>query len=413
MRDKSYKWWLLAFLFVTFFLEQGTRQIFGATLPQIKLDFSALGVTDTQLGMVGSVFGAVFGVVLVGSGLAADFIGRKRVLVFGTLLFSIGVLGSGFASGLGAMVVCYGVLNAMGQCCVAPPCYSLISQYHDTSTRSTAMGIFQSAVYLGIVVTSVCAGALSDMGAGGWRRAFWLFGGIGVAWALVMQLGMRNTRQVAAEGGASIKDAFLALLTKPTAILIAVAFGMFMYASLGIRLWMTPFIVREFHVSTASAAFHGVFWINIGSLVGLMVSARLVDRFGRGRPRIRLDVSALGFFLCVLPMVWLSRVTGLVECCVAMTALGLTIGVYEAAHYPAMFDCIAPRYRSATTGLTGCWAFVFGSAAPAVLGWMSETFTLRTGFLSLSAFYLAGAVALLPAIVWFFRKDYIPQDGAQ
>jgi MFS family permease len=36
---------------------------------------------------VGSVFGAVFGLALVGSGIAADFIGRKRTLVAGTILF--------------------------------------------------------------------------------------------------------------------------------------------------------------------------------------------------------------------------------------------------------------------------------------------------------------------------------------
>ena len=57
--DKSYKWWLLAFLFVTFFLEQGTRQIYNAALPQIRTDFLANGVTDTQLGLVGTVFSAV------------------------------------------------------------------------------------------------------------------------------------------------------------------------------------------------------------------------------------------------------------------------------------------------------------------------------------------------------------------
>ena len=86
----SYKWWLLAFLFVTFFLEQASRQIYNAALPQIKIDFASFGVTNTQLGVVGSVFGAVFGLALVGSGIAADFIGRKRTLVAGTILFSVG-----------------------------------------------------------------------------------------------------------------------------------------------------------------------------------------------------------------------------------------------------------------------------------------------------------------------------------
>ena len=409
MRDKSYKWWLLAFLFVTFILEQGTRQIYNAALPQIKLDFLKYGVTDAQLGMVGTVFGAVFGFTLIGSGLASDFIGRKRVLVVGTLLFSASVLLSGFAAGLACMVVFYGVLNAMGQCCVAPPCYSLISQYHGSDTRSTAMAIFQSAVYVGVILSSVFAGNLSEMGEGGWRWAFWILGGVGVLWALVMQVFMRDTPQpvAAADDKPSMRDAFEALFRKPTAVLIAVAFGMFIYAVLGIRLWTPMYMVREFKVGIATAAFHSVVWYNLGALLGSVATARLVDRFGRNRPSVRLEVSVLGFVLCVLPMAWVARATGFSECCIALGTLGLATGVYEAAHYPAMFDCIAPRYRSATTGLTGCWAFVFGSAAPAVLGWMSGHFSLRTGFLSLSVFFLAGALVLVPALIWFFKRDYV------
>ena len=412
MREKDYKWWLLAFLFVTFFLEQGTRQVYNAALPQIRLDFLKYGVTDVQLGAVGTVFGAVFGFALVGSGLAADFIGRKRVLVVGTLLFSLGVFFSGFATGLACLLACYGVMNALGQCCVAPPCYSLISQHHGLDTRSTAMAIFQSAVYLGVILSSLFAGRLAEMGEGCWRWAFWLMGGFGVVWAVVMQLLMRNTPQPTGDGSGqpTMKDAFLALLRKPTAILIALGFGMFIYAQLGIRLWTPMFMVREFSgVGVAKAALHSVLWLNLGSLAGSFVTARLIDRFGSNRPSVRLEVSTVGFLLCVLPIVWVAKATDFASCCAALGALGVTMGVYDASHYPAMFDCIAPRYRSATTGLTGCWAYVFGSAAPAVLGWMSERFSLRTGFLSLSAFYLAGVVVLLPAIFKFFKRDYIPQ----
>ena len=86
MNKSGYKWALLVFLFVAFFLELGTRQLYNAVLPQISVEFKRLGVSDAQLGMVGSVFGAVFGVALVASGLVADFFGRKRVLVIGTLL---------------------------------------------------------------------------------------------------------------------------------------------------------------------------------------------------------------------------------------------------------------------------------------------------------------------------------------
>ena len=410
MNKPGYKWVLLVFLFVAFFLELGTRQLYNAALPQIGREFARLGVTDAQLGAVGSVFAAVFGVALVASGLAADFFGRKRVLVAGTLLYSAGVMGSGFADGVGALILSYGVLNAMGQCCVAPAGYALITKYH-RETRSVAMAIFQSAVYAGIILSSIFGGAMAETGEGVWRWAFWIMGAAGVAWALAMQAGMRPEPVGGdGDGKASVKEAFLALLRKPTAILIAVAFGFFMYASLGIRLWTPMFLTRTFEgVGTAKAALHGVLWLNGGSLVSCLVTARLIDRFGAKRPRIRLEVSALGLLLCIGPMLWVAWARNFSACCTALTVLGATIGVYEAAHYPAMFDCIAPRYRSAATGLTGCMAFLMGSLAPTVIGWMNDHMSMRTGFASLGWFYLVGALVLVPALIWLFRKDYVAE----
>ena len=411
MKGLDYKWRLLAFLFVAFFIELGSRQLYSAALPQIRLEFLKYGVTNAQLGAVGTVFGAVFGLALMASGLAADLLGRKRVLVAGTLLFSVGILGSGFAKGIGGMMLFYGVVNALGQCCIAPASYALISKYH-VETRSTAMAVFQGAVYSGIILSSLFGGILAEQGEGVWRWAFWIMGAGGVAWALAMQFGMRPEPVSGDEGSekdeASIKEAFFALLKKPTAVLIAIAFGFFMYGNLGLRLWMPMFMTRSFEgVGTAKAALHGVLWLNLFALASCILTAKAIDRFGTKRPRIRLEVSVLGFLLCIAPVVWVAKAGDFMSCCVALSVLGLTVGVYDAAHYPAMFDCIAPRYRSAATGITGCMAFLMGSLAPAVLGWMSDRMSMRAGIASLGAFYLLGALVLIPAVIWFFNKDRV------
>ena len=411
MRRLDYKWRLLAFLFVAFFIELGSRQLYSAALPQIRLEFLKYGVTNAQLGAVGTVFGAVFGLALMASGLAADLLGRKRVLVAGTLLFSVGILGSGFAKGIGGMMLFYGVLNALGQCCIAPASYALISKYH-VETRSTAMALFQGAVYSGIVLSSLFGGILAEQGEGVWRWAFWIMGAGGVVWAVAMQIGMRpepvNEGSGAEKGEASIKEAFFALIKKPTAVLIAIAFGFFMYGNLGLRLWMPMFMTRSFEgVGTAKAALHGVLWLNLFALASCVLTAKAIDRFGAKRPRIRLEVSVLGFLLCIAPVVWVAKAGSFGTCCVALSVLGLTVGVYDAAHYPAMFDCIAPRYRSAATGITGCMAFLMGSLAPVVLGWMSDHMSMRAGIASLGAFYFVGAAVLLPAMIWFFERDRV------
>ena len=70
----GYKWRLVAFLFVAFFIAQGARQLYNAALPQICIEFGRMGVTDAQLGAVGSVFGAVFGLAVVVAGIAAVFL---------------------------------------------------------------------------------------------------------------------------------------------------------------------------------------------------------------------------------------------------------------------------------------------------------------------------------------------------
>jgi len=407
---------MLALLSVTYLLEQGTRQIYNATLPQIRLDFLQYGVTDAQLGLVGSVFGAVFGIAILFAGFAADFIGRKRVVVAGTVVFSLGVLLAGFASGLWALVAFYGVVNALGQCCVAPPCFSLICQ-HFEKERCFAMGVFSSCNYVGVVVCSVLSGVIGGLGSGVWRWAFWLFGAFGILWALGLQKFVKGDAAVetgrprVAAGGRdkarpSLRDAFAAFGGKPTAILLVFAFGMFIYVNLGIYLWAPTFLMRTFDgLSLAGAAFHAVFWSSIGSMAGLLLTSRIADRLVASRPTARFETTIVGMLLCVLTVLGIAAARSLPLCCIGLFAFGLARGVLECTVYPAMFDVIVPQFRAACTGMAGCWAFLFGSMAPAVLGWMSQRFTLRTGFASLTAFVAAGVVLLLVARLKFLRRD--------
>ena len=403
---------MLALLSVTYLLEQGTRQIYNATLPQIRLDFLQYGVTDAQLGMVGTVFGSVFGISILFAGFAADFLGRKRVVVVGTLVFSLGVLLAGFAAGLWALVAFYGIMNAIGQCCVAPPCFSLICQ-HFEKERCLAMGLFSSCNYLGVVVCSVLSGVIGGLGSGVWRWAFWIFGAFGIFWAVGLQKFLKRDTSVAMAERSDptpprLRDAFAAFGGKPTAILLVLAFGMFIYVNLGIYLWAPTYLMRTFEgLTLAGAAFHAVFWSSIGSIAGLLFTARLTDRLVVRRPTVRFETTIVGMMLCVVTVLGIATARSLPLCCCGLFAFGFARGVLECTVYPAMFDVIVPQFRAACTGMAGCWAFLFGSMAPAVLGWMSQHFTLRTGFVSLTAFVLVGVALLSFARFRFLRRDML------
>ena len=193
--EEMYKWMLLALLWVAYFIHQGSRQIYPSILPQIKEYFGE--GSSAKMGAVMTAFAFTYGVTVLFSGLASDFLRRKWMIVFGVLTFCTGIFLSGFVASIGLMIFTYGVLNGLGQGCYYPPASSLLGQ-HFEKNRSTAFSILQTAQYLGIIVCSLFAGYIGNIpnvgGFEGWRLAFFSVGGAGIIWALVLAFLMRYSR---------------------------------------------------------------------------------------------------------------------------------------------------------------------------------------------------------------------------
>ena len=164
----DYKWKALALLWVAFFLQQGTRQLFGPSAPAIC---GSLGVDKVSLGVVGTVFAMTYGLCVPFAGIAADLFNRKWMVVAGVAIFCLGIFLSGFAASIALLIVSYGVLNGFGQTFYYPSATSLISQLHKDS-RATAMSILQLGLYIGIVGCGTLAGFVSGKGGESWRMPF-------------------------------------------------------------------------------------------------------------------------------------------------------------------------------------------------------------------------------------------------
>jgi len=415
LKSDNYKWRALALLWVTYFLLQGTRQIYGATLPQIRLDF---GVTDVQMGVVASVFFLAYAIAVPFGGFAADFFRRKWVIVLGSVLFISGVFAASFASTIGLMVLTYGILNGVGQSLVPTPSTSILQQLHKES-RATALSIYQLAAYAGIILCSVLAGWLGSLGPGGWRRAFLIFGGFGLVWIFALVFGLKDTPPAEAASGAaavpraSFKEALLVMFSKPSAILMTLVFGLGNFGDIGFRTWMPTYLQRTFaDMSPATAAFHAVFWFYLGGFVGILVASRISDCWRkRGNLGSRLDCNLIGHVLCAVSIVAVAMLSGsLPILAVTLIGYGLVHGFYDANFIASFYEVITPRYRTSAYGLYAAGAFLIGSFAPAVLGWLGGTFSLRMAFALLGIFYIVAAALTAVARIWFFKRDYIREE---
>ena len=407
----GYKWLALALLWMAFFLQQGTRQVFSATLSSIQ---ASLGVTAAQIGLVATVFTFAYGLSVPFAGVAADLLNRKWMVVSGVFVFCLGIFASGFVAALGLLIVTYGLLNGFGQSFYYPSATSIIGQLHK-ETRATALSILQMGLYTGIVGCSAVAGFLAESGADGWRTAFRVFGGLGILWAVALAFLLRDTRPdggVAAAAPESdaparkpaLKEAFAVFIANPSAVLLAVGLGMMIYVDVGFKTWMPSHLETTFGVAKRSAALNAVLWHYLGAFVGVTLGGRFSDRLAAKRPSVRMETNMLGL-ACAVPFIaWMAYAPSLTACCVAMALFGVFRGVYDSNLMASLFDLIPSRYHASGAGIMLCFGFVFGSTSPVVLGLLKEHFSSAAGIASLAAFYLAGAAVIAAARWRAFRR---------
>ncbi len=426
----KYKWRALFLLWVAFFLQQGTRQIFGATLTSIQ---GSLGVSAAQIGIVATVFTFAYGLSVPFAGVAADLFNRKWMVVSGVFVFCLGIFASGFAASLAVILVTYGILNGFGQSFYYPSATSIIGELHK-ETRATALSILQMGLYAGIIGCSVASGWLAESGSDGWRTPFWIFGGIGILWAFVLAVGIRGGRVEKVETvelnpstpqrsqselpKPSLSEAFMVFIGNPSALLLAAGLGMMIYVDVGFKTWMPSHIESSFAESLEEvrvslqefvggalkvpgvkglAALNAVLWHYIGAFVGVTLGARVSDKLVKRRPSIRMETNIAGLLIAVPFIAWMAYAPSVLTCAIAMMLFGVFRGVYDSNLMASLFDIIPQRYHASGAGIMLSLAFVFGSTSPLVLGVMKDHFTSSAGIAALAGFCLVGAILITVA----------------
>lgn len=405
---RYYKWELVILLWIAFFLHQADRQIYNSLIPLIRVD---LGLDDVQLGLVGSIFTLVYGTMVPIAGFAGDVLSRKWIIVSSLLIFSAGTLVSGLSTGLIMLVIFRSITTGGGEAFFYPAATSLLAQLHD-KTRGTALAILQTALYIGVTVGGLIAGYIGEHY--GWRRAFFAFGFIGIVWAAVVIWRAQNTAQSRSAGEISqrqripLNEVLAYIARRPSIWLLSMAFGAMVYVNIGYLTWTPTFLHEKFRLSLAQAGFHSMFYHHLFAFIGVLAGGKIADRWACVRPSIRMEANFVGLLLGAPFIYWMGQAQSLQSFYVALALFGFFRGVYDSNLFAALYDVVEPRLRASATGLMLSFAFVVGSVAPVIMGWMKSRTGLSAGLSSLAGFYLFGAVCILAAALFFLKRDYVP-----
>jgi predicted MFS family arabinose efflux permease len=242
----------------------------------------------------------------------------------------------------------------------------------------------------------------------GWRLPFYIFGAIGVIWAICLAIFMKDAKQGEQGDKASFTDALKAVCTRPSALLLAVVFGLLVYVDVGFKTWMPTFMAENFFdgkLTSANSNFVG--WVYAGSFVGVLVGSRICDKLFKKIKNIRFSLNLVGFAL-LTPFLLLSANTEILATCkIALLCYGFFKGICDSCMFASILDVVPTRYRASGMGIMICGGFFIGSTSSTVLGLIRDTAGLTTGISSLGIFSLLNVVVLLVIIKFFFKKDYV------
>ena len=155
---------VLALLASVAFLDFVDASIVNIALPSIRRD---LGFSEQALQWVPSAYLLTYGGFMLLGGRAADLLGRRRILVAGTVLIGVASLIGGFA-GSSAVLVGARLTQGVGAAMMLPAALSILTTtFKEGKERNTALGVWGGMGGLASA-TGVLLGGLLTEGPG-WR----------------------------------------------------------------------------------------------------------------------------------------------------------------------------------------------------------------------------------------------------
>jgi len=385
-----YKWSVVGMLGGIAFFNYADRQAVFAVFPLLEKE---LRLTPVQLGLLGSSFALLYGVSAPFAGAVVDRVRRVPAILWGLWVWSLICLSTA-ASRTFAQLLAFRAAEGLGEALYFPASMSMISAYHGPETRSRAMGLHQTSVYIGTVAGGFFAGLIGQIY--GWRRSFVVFGSAGILLGFVLR---HFLREPVRETGPVRGLPYAKLLGNPTVQCLMAAFLCANFVAVVLLSWMPKFLYDKFHVSLAVAGLTATVFAQLASMAGSPVGGWLADAFGRTRGGGRMMVQAFAVFAGAPFVVLCGLTSSTVWLVVALTAWGFFKGMYDANIFASVYDVIPPEARGSAAGLMNTVGWLGGgAAAPLAIGILAGQYGLSVAIALASVVYLLAGAFLIAAM---------------
>lgn len=388
MTSARYKWVIVALLWVVALFNYLDRQVIFAVFPLLK---SELNVSSLELGLLGTSFLWVYGVLSPLGGYAADRFSRRGVILLSLAIWSAVTWLTGHCHTYGELLTARGLMG-ISEACYLPAALAMIADYHGDKTRSRATGLHQSGLYAGIAFGGFGGGWMGDHY--GWRAAFVVLGIAGLIYSAVLAVGLKESpkrRDSSIERERpGFSSALKQLLLSRKFLLVTGVNSLISLAYWFVYTWLALYLYERFRMSLTVAGFSSTFYIQAASFAGILGGGWLADRWMQSNIRGRVLTQTIGLAIAA-PFLFLVGTTAsqwiLISC---LLLFGLGRGFFDCNLMPVLCQIISPELRATAYGILNCTSCLVGGVMAAAGGIFKDTIGLG-GALQLSAVLLAVA----------------------
>jgi MFS family permease len=275
------------------------RQIVGILAVPIKAD---LGLSDTQLGLMGGLAFALFYTGLgIPIAMLADRRSRTWIITIALALWSAMTAACGLAQNFWHLFLArLGV--GVGEAGGVTPAYSLLMDYFPPGQRARAMSLYSFGIPIGSALGIVFGGVIASLI--DWRFAFFVVGIAGVVLAPVFRLLVKEPErgrydQAAVTTPPDLRTIFRTLARKPSFWLLSVGASCSSMMGYGLFFWMPSFIVRSHGLTLLEASlFYGAILL-IGGMAGMWLGGWLGDKLGHAKRSRFVTIPAIAFLVSI------------------------------------------------------------------------------------------------------------------
>jgi ACS family D-galactonate transporter-like MFS transporter len=391
----TYAWLVVGLLWPVAVLNYLDRQMISTMGISIKADIVECQSAE-NFGRLMAIFLWVYAFCSPLGGAIADRINRKWLIVASLGVWSAVTLMMGLANSFNQLYALRGLMG-ISEALYMPAGLALIADYHHGPTRSLAVGAHLSGVYMGQALGGIGGWVAQEVS---WRAAFVGCGVIGVAYAVVLMIFLRETKRGGADqtASASATSARTGVDWRGYVFLI-LCFSLPSLPGWAMKNWLPTLLQDRFGMAQAPSGLWATITHAGAGFCGVILGGWLADRWAQRAIRGRTYLSAVGLALLVPSIILVGQAPGFALTIAGSLTFGLGFGMMDANNMPILCQVAPARFRATGYGLMNFVGIASGAYITPQLGKLKDS-----GVPLATTFAYCAVPALLAAVLMFLLR---------